>query len=97
MTTTTPKVSIDIEDFKRSHRALIHLLQTVDNAPGGTMWTRELLQAMNNWGAHGHNMIKSAEEQGYIKRKQGESEHGHFPKVYNIITPRGRNLLRQLS
>ncbi|HWS20313.1 MAG TPA: hypothetical protein VN239_06460 [Nitrososphaera sp.] len=50
------KVSIDIGDFKRSHRGLIHVLETIDKA-GGTMSTRNLLQAMNNWGAHGLNGI----------------------------------------
>jgi DNA-binding MarR family transcriptional regulator len=93
---TTPKVSIDIEDFKRSHRALIHLLTTVDKAPGGTISTRNLLKAMNNWGAHGHNTIKRAEQQGYIKRKEGTREHGHFPSKYNILTPKGKQLLAQL-
>jgi hypothetical protein len=89
------KVTVDLEDFKRSHRALIHLLETVDKA-GGTISTRNLLQAMNNWGAHGHNTIKRAEKLGYIKRKEGAREHGHFAPMYNIITAKGKRLLEQL-
>lgn len=42
------KVSVDIEDFKKSHKGLIHLLKTINKA-GGSISTRGLLLTINDW------------------------------------------------
>jgi hypothetical protein len=38
----------------------------------------------------GQTLLKHAEKENVIERKDGESEHGQFPPVYNIITTKGK-------
>jgi hypothetical protein len=87
--------SAGIDLLKRGNIGLIRLLLAVRDAGPDGIATYKLLYQLGSTN-HAKAFITRAEKAGYIKRKQGPSEHGHFPPVYNIITPKGRRLLEQL-
>ena len=58
--------------------------------------TLALLNELGSKADRINHIISNAEKAGYIKRVTGESEDGHFPPAYNIITDKGKELLAQL-
>lgn len=85
--------SVDL--LKRGNIGLIRLLLVVRDAGPDGISTYKLLHQLGSTN-HAKAFITRAEKQGYIKRVTGESEHGHFKPVYNILTPKGKRLLEQL-
>jgi hypothetical protein len=81
--------------FKRGNAGLAHLLLIVYRAGEDGISTVKLLEELGSID-YGQTLVRRAKKQGYIKRIIGESEHGHFAPVYNIITPKGKRLLEQL-
>ena len=84
--------------LQRGNYSLLRLL-TIINAHGSNgIATFLLLDELGSKADRINAIIRVAEELELIERKEGESEHGHFPPVYNIITDKGRQLLQsQLS
>jgi hypothetical protein len=94
MTTPTPK-----EDKKnralllrRGNITLHRLLITVNAAGDEGITTMKLFRELGTTG-YGQTTLQRAVREGLIKRKVGESEHGQFPPVFNVITDKGRQLL----
>ena len=88
---------VSAKEFAQSNKGLIHLLRTIDKE-GGEISTRKLLEAMDNWGYHGQNMIRIAEKEGFIEREVGvKPGPGQFDPMYNILTSKGKKLLSQLN
>jgi hypothetical protein len=61
-----------------------------------TVETLVLLEELGSKADRIKAIIRTAERLKLIKRIEGESEHGHFPPVYNTITKEGKQLLAQL-
>ncbi len=88
-------VEVSPEEFKRANRGLVKLISTINRAGKDGISTRRLLQEI---GANEESHIYRAEREGYIIRKEREPESGRgFKPVYNIITPKGRDLLEELG
>jgi hypothetical protein len=81
--------------FKRGNVGLARLLLAVNKAGPEGIATYRLLHKLGST-HHAKAFITRAEKAGYIKRVMGESEYGHFPLVYNILTKKGKQLLAQL-
>jgi DNA-binding MarR family transcriptional regulator len=56
--------------------------------------TRKLLDEIGSHGTYTQRVIDRAENLKLIERRTGESQHGQFPRRYNIITDKGRRLLQ---
>ena len=83
--------SLDL--FKRGNVGLARLLIAVNTAGPQGISTVKLLQQLNS-SNHAQAFIRRAVREGLIERTKGESEHGHFPPVYNHITDKGKQLLK---
>lgn len=81
--------------FKRGNVGLARLLIAVSNSGPSGVATYKLLHQLGST-HHAKAFIKRAEKEGYIKRVEGESTSGQFKPVYNLITPKGRELLSSL-
>jgi hypothetical protein len=81
--------------LERGNVGLTRLLLAVRDAGPDGIPTYKLLYQLGSTN-HAKAFITRAEKQGYIKRKEGESEHGHFAPVYNILTAKGKDLLQNL-
>lgn len=81
--------------FKRGNMTLVRLLLLVNDAGPEGISTMNLFRQLGTTG-YGQTTLSRAVKAGYIKRVQGESEHGQFPPVYNFITPTGIELLKSL-
>ena len=78
--------------LRRGSYTFLRLLATIAAAGENGIETRRLLDDI---GTHAiQHLIDKAEDLQLIERVPGESEHGHFPPVYNTITERGRQLLQ---
>jgi DNA-binding MarR family transcriptional regulator len=82
--------------FRRGNVGLARLLLVVHAAGPEGISTVKLLEQLGST-HHAQAFIKRAKREKLIERKQGESEHGHFSPVYNIITEKGKKLLSQLQ
>lgn len=89
------KSPVAVDLFKHGNAGLAHLLLIVQAAGSEGISTVKLLEELGSIG-YGQTLIRRAKRLGYIKRTTGESEHGHFPPVYNIITKKGKKLLAQM-
>ena len=78
--------------FRRGNVGLARLLVAVNAAGPQGISTNKLLEQLNS-SHHAQAFIRRAAKEGLIERFTGESEHGYFPKVYNRLTERGRELL----
>lgn len=87
--------SSKVDLFKHGNTGLAHLLLIVQAAGKEGIFTNDLLDEFGSVD-YGQTLIRRAQRQGYIKRVTGESEHGNFSPVYNIITKKGKQLLAQL-
>jgi DNA-binding MarR family transcriptional regulator len=73
---------------------LFRLLVAVYDARPKGIATYDLLHKLGST-HHSKAFIKRAEKEGLIKRKAGEpSATGQFAPVYNFITPKGTELLK---
>jgi hypothetical protein len=54
--------------------------------------TSKLLEEYGS-NSSGHFFLKRAREQGLIDIVTGESEHGHFPPVYNVLSDKGHEMV----
>ena len=79
--------------FRRGNVGLARLLIAVNAAGRQGISTNRLLQLLNSTN-HAQAFIRRAVKEGLIERIEGESEHGHFPPIFNVITDKGRELLR---
>jgi hypothetical protein len=82
--------------FKHGNAGLAHLLTIVYSAGPNGIPTVKLLKELGSVD-YGQALIRRAKRQRYIKRVTGESEHGHFTPIYNIITEKGKKLLKRLE
>jgi len=90
-------VEIPAEEFARTNRGLINVLKAVAESGNDGIPTRKLLYKIKMIG-YGETLIKCAESLQYIKRERREPQSGvGFHPVYNILTPKGKKLLAQLS
>ena len=82
---------------RRGNYTLLRLLIITKAAGPDGITTLALLNELGSKADHINHIINNAEKAGYIKRVKGESENGHFPPVYNILTAKGKRLLANLS
>ena len=54
-----------------------------------TVETLVLLEELGSKADRINAIIRTAERLKLIKGVEGQSEHGHFPPLYNIITEKG--------
>jgi hypothetical protein len=80
---------------KRGNYSLLRLLIILKAAGPNGITTLTLLNELGSKADRINHIISNAEKAGYIKRIKGESEHGHFAPVYNILTKKGKDLLLQ--
>lgn len=90
-------IIINMDLFKRGNIGLTRLLFVCSNSSPNGIATYELLHKLGST-HHAKAFIKRAESEGYIKRVEGqEPGPGQFKPVYNILTDKGRELLKGLS
>ncbi len=100
-TTTTPNddnntIEVSAAEFARTNKGLIKVLKSVAKAGDDGIPTRKLMHEIKMIG-YGETLIKRAEALGYIRREEREPASGRgFHPVYNIITPKGKQLLSLL-
>jgi hypothetical protein len=58
----------------------------------GRIKTSDLLEEYGS-NSSGYFFLERARKQGLINTVTGESEHGHFPPVYNVLSDKGRELV----
>lgn len=88
-------VNVSPEEFIRANRGLVKLIRTVNRAGKNGISTRRLLQQI---GANEESQIYLAQNEGYVLREEREPEGGRgFKPVYNILTPKGEDLLEELG
>jgi DNA-binding PadR family transcriptional regulator len=79
--------------LRRGNITLIRLLIAVNQAGPKGISTMKLFRELGTTG-YGQSTLSRAVKEGLIERETGEVEHGHFPRVYNRITPKGRQVLQ---
>jgi DNA-binding MarR family transcriptional regulator len=86
----------DVSDlFKRGNYSLLRLLTIVNAAGPEGITTRKLLDTIGSHDTYTQKVLDKAKDLKLIERVPGESEHGHFPPIYNVITERGKQLLQK--
>jgi predicted transcriptional regulator len=95
MPTSRKKINADYL-LQRGNVGLTRLLVAVNNAIPEGISTVKLLEQLGST-HHAQAFIKRTKREGLIERKEGESEHGQFPPVHNILTEKGKKLLSQLN
>lgn len=91
-----PPPGADVSDlFKRGNYSLLRLLTIVNAAGPEGIPTRKLLDEIHSHDTYTQRVLDRAQKQGLIERVKGERPApGQFPPIYNIITDRGKQLLR---
>jgi hypothetical protein len=99
-------VSIQVtpEDFCNTHSSLVRLLLVVEKAGLKGLATRDLCDISFNNRKKGMEVIREAEQAGYIRRikvpkitsKLRSDNRGRY-YVMNSLTPSGRKLLNKLQ
>ena len=82
---------------KRGSYSLLRLLIIINAAGATGITTLALLQEIGSKADRINAIIRGAEKAGLIERTTGESEHGHFAPIYNIITEKGKQLLQAVK
>jgi DNA-binding MarR family transcriptional regulator len=90
-----PLSSSTIDLFKRGNYSLLRLLTIVNAAGPEGITTRKLLDKIGSHDTYTQRVLDKAKDLGLIERVTGESEHGQFPPVSNIITAYGKQLLQK--
>jgi hypothetical protein len=92
--TTTASRHLDVPSLaKRGNYTMLRLLLIIRAAGPDGITTLTLLKELGSKADRINHIRSNAEKAGYIKRIKGESEHGHFAPVYNILTKKGKDLL----
>ena len=93
-------IDVTVRDFLSipGNRGLVRMLTTLAEAGPQGLPSRRVGELVFNSRQYGHRVLKRAEELGYIERKKArrKGSRGH-PFVMNTLTPKGRNLLRELK
>lgn len=76
--------------FRRGNVGLARLLLVVHAAGPEGISTVKLLEQLGST-HHAQAFIKRAKREKLIERKQGESEHGHFPLFIISLQRKGRS------
>jgi hypothetical protein len=92
--TTSSEVSV--ADLAKINKGLIHLLQAIDDNPGGSISTVKLLTKLKSTG-YGQHIIRRAVREGYVVRKERRPQGKGNYLVVNDLTPKGKALLNKLS
>lgn len=79
--------------LQRGNYSLLRLLTIINAAGSKGITTLTLLDELGSRADRINAIIREAEKLELIERKEGESEHGQFPPVYNMITEKGKELL----
>ena len=81
--------------MQRGNYAMFRILSIINAAGPAGITTVVLLKELKSKSDRTNAIIRKAQELGYIDRIKGESEHGHFSPVNNIITDKGKTILSQ--
>ena len=92
----TTSIELSAAGFPRINKGLIHLLQAIDDNPGGSISTVKLLTKLKSTG-YGQHIIRYAVREGYIVRKERRPEGKGNYLVVNDLTPKAKALLNKLS
>lgn len=92
-------IEVSPSEFARANKGLITLLKAVQKAGDEGTSTRKLLYDEIKMIGYGQTLIKRAEKEGYIKRKEVKKPVGQKGAhlVMNYLTPKGKKLLSQLA
>ncbi|HKG71046.1 MAG TPA: hypothetical protein VKA87_04050 [Nitrososphaeraceae archaeon] len=81
--------------LQRGNYSLLRLLFILNAAGADGLTTVMLLEQMGSKADRMNAIIRKAQELKLIERVRGESKHGQFPRIYNVITDKGRQLLQK--
>jgi hypothetical protein len=96
--TNTIMVEISADEFARTHKGLIRLLQAIDKSGSEGISTRELCyKVFASRDTFCVKQLEYAEKQGYISRKTVPLGGRGHPYTVNRITAKGKNLLKELA
>jgi hypothetical protein len=97
-------VEVPAEEFLRTHRGLVNLLQTIQNhKDNDTLATNKLcIAAFGTRSKYCFRQLELAERLGYIKRKpvrrlKADGSMSKTAHIVNFLTPRGDALLAELK
>ncbi len=91
-------IEVSAADFGHMNKGLITVLKAVQKAGSEGISTRKLLYDEIKMIGYGQTLVKRAEREGYIKRKEVvQSGHKGAHLVINCLTPKGKKLLSQLN
>ena len=88
--TYTPKPGTLLQ---RGNYAMFRILSVVAAAGSRGITTVELHRELGTHTNRTNAIIRKAHELGYIDRIKGESEHGQFAPIFNVITDKGREMM----
>jgi hypothetical protein len=92
----TLTIEVSAAEFARMNKGLITVLKAVQKAGDEGISTRRLLYDEIKMIGYGQSLVKRAEREGYIMRKETQSGHKGAHFVMNYLTPKGKQLLSQL-
>jgi hypothetical protein len=95
--TNTIMVEISADEFARTHKGLIRLLQAIDKSGSEGISTREVCyKVFVSRDTFCVKQLEYAEKQGYITRKTVSLGGRGHPYTVNKITSAGRRLLAEI-
>jgi hypothetical protein len=80
--------------FKRGNYSMLRLLTILNAAGPAGLPTRKLLDTIGSHDTYTQRVLDRAKDLELIERVTGESEHGQFPPIFNLITDKGKRLLQ---
>jgi hypothetical protein len=96
----SPRIQVSADDFRKVNAALIRLLLTLHESPGGgPMSSRKLYESAGMSRVYGPKVLKKAAQEGYVTRKRVPKPKGEKGNhmVVNTLTPKARRLLDRLD
>jgi hypothetical protein len=92
------RIEVPADDFVRTHKALVRLLQVIEQSGSKGIATRQLCEQEFN-SRNCDEYLEFAEKQGYITRTKEPVAKGRKGNTRNInrITSQGKRLLRELK
>jgi hypothetical protein len=95
-TMTAIRIGVPLQEWARHNKVMIELLRALKEHDNDGLSTMQLLQKVNRT-HNAQEMIKRAEQYGYIKRvSKAPKTKGNW-LVINYLTPKGKQLLDKLS
>jgi hypothetical protein len=92
----TLTIEVSAAEFARMNKGLITVLKAVQKSGDEGISTRRLLYNEIKMIGYGQSLVKRAEAEGYIMRKETQSGHKGAHLVMNYLTPKGKQILSQL-